>query len=97
MVFMNKDNKIPLILILVENSTYNRTDLKRRLYEDGLKEKKCELCGQGEEWNGKHMSLILDHINGVYNDNRIENLMILSPSEHSTLHHKGIKWKRRNY
>lgn len=36
-----------------------------------MKERKCEKCGQGEEWNGEYMSLILDHINGKHNDNRI--------------------------
>ena len=25
---------------------------------------RCELCGQGEEWRGRRMALILDHING---------------------------------
>lgn len=35
--------KTPLIEILVENSTYNRTHLKNRLYEEGLK-KKCVRC-----------------------------------------------------
>lgn len=85
MAFLSKENKIPLNDILKENSTYNRTGLKIRLYEDGLKKRKCELCGQGEEWNGKHMSLILDHINGVYNDNRIENLQIVCPNCNATL------------
>jgi hypothetical protein len=34
---------------------------------------------------GKKMSLILDHINGVYNDNRIENLRIVCPNCNATL------------
>lgn len=55
------------------------------MYDEGIKEKKCELCGQGEEWNGKYMSLILDHINGIYNDNRIENLRIVCPNCNATL------------
>ena len=46
--------------------------LKRRLYDEGLKQRACELCGQGEEWRGRRMSLILDHINGVADDNRLE-------------------------
>lgn len=85
MVFKNKDNKITLKEVLKENSNYSRGHLKERLYEDGLKERKCELCGQDEEWNGKHMSLILDHINGIYNDNRIENLRIVCPNCNATL------------
>lgn len=56
---------IPLDKILVEHSNYHRCSLKRRLYESGLKPRHCELCGQSEEWRGRPMSLILDHINGV--------------------------------
>ena len=70
----------PLEEILVENSNYSRSALKRRLYETGLKEPICELCGQGERWRGRWISLILDHINGVRNDNRLENLRIVCPN-----------------
>jgi hypothetical protein len=79
--------KIPLSEILVENSNYSRTSLKKRLYDEGLKERRCEMpgCGQGEQWMGKKMGLILDHINGIYNDNRIENLRIICPNCNSTL------------
>jgi len=78
--------KIPLSRILIENSTYsNGKNLKEKLYKEGLKEKKCELCGQGDIWQGKKMSLIIDHINGIHNDNRIENLRIICPNCDSTL------------
>lgn len=66
--------------ILVSDSTYARGHLKRRLYEAGLKERRCESCGQGEMWQGQRISLILDHINGQRNDNRIENLQIVCPN-----------------
>ena len=78
--------------ILIENSTYT-SHLKDRLYKDGLKKRSCELCGQDEEWMGKKMSLILDHINGINNDNRIENLRIVCPNCNATLdtHCRGNK------
>lgn len=83
--FTKKQIKIPTEQLLTENSNFSRTKLKERLYKEGLKERKCEICGQTEEWNGGHMSLILDHINGVYNDNRIENLRIVCPNCNATL------------
>jgi len=79
------NNKKNIFEILVENSTFSTTIIKKRLYEEGLKEKKCEMCGQSEDWYGKKMTLILDHINGNHFDNRIENLRILCPNCNSTL------------
>lgn len=89
-----KNVQIPLEKILVENSTYNRCHLKKRLYDTGIKKRICELCGQGEEWNGKKMSLIIDHINGIYNDNRSENLRIVCPNCNATLETHCGKNKR---
>ncbi|HEX3317209.1 MAG TPA: hypothetical protein VHR88_04275 [Solirubrobacteraceae bacterium] len=76
---------IPLERILIQGSTYNRSNLKRRLYRAGLKERACELCGQGEVWRGRPMSLIIDHVNGEATDNRLENLRIVCPNCAATL------------
>lgn len=78
--------RIELCDILIENSTYeNMSSLKKRLYNEKLKERKCEKCGQGEIWRGEKISLILDHANGIHNDNRLENLRILCPNCNATL------------
>jgi hypothetical protein len=77
--------RTPLDEILVEGSTFSRTCLKQRLYDEGLKEARCELCGQDDNWHGKKMGLILDHANGVRNDNRLENLRIICPNCAATL------------
>jgi 5-methylcytosine-specific restriction endonuclease McrA len=83
---LQKFNKIPIEEILVENSTYTWTsNLKNRLYDEGLKERKCEKCGQGELWLGEKISLIIDHINGINNDNRFSNLRILCPNCNAAL------------
>jgi len=89
--------KIKIEDILVINSTYNTTShLKNRLYKEKLKERKCEICGQDENWNGKHISLILDHINGIRQDNRIENLRIVCPNCNATLDtHCGKNIKKK--
>ena len=73
----------PLEDILVENSTYlNISSLKKRLISAGLLEYKCAECGLSS-WRGKPISLQLDHINGVHDDNRLENLRFLCPNCHS--------------
>jgi hypothetical protein len=83
--------KIPLSEILVSGSTYNTKNLKQRLYDEGLKDRICEKCGQDEWWHGEKMGLILDHINGNNTDNRLENLRILCPNCNSTLPTHGGK------
>jgi hypothetical protein len=89
-------NGIPLDEILVKHSTYSRGRLKNRLFEAGLKRRKCELCGQGERWRGRVMSLILDHINGVPDDNRLQNLRIVCPNCAATFDtHCGRNLPRR--
>ena len=85
---------------LIENSKCNRTLLKERLYSEGLKKRECELCGQTENWKGKKISLIIDHINGIWNDNRVSNLRIVCPNCNATLDthcgkHKSKKNKRK--
>jgi hypothetical protein len=75
----------PLAEVLVEKSTYPRKDVKRRLLAEGLKEPRCELCGQGEIWQGRPMSMILDHINGVRDDHRLGNLRMVCPNCAATL------------
>ena len=80
-----RDRARPLAELLVVDSTYSRGSLKQRLYTEGVKDRHCELCGQGEEWRGRHMALILDHINGIATDNRLENLQIVCPNCAATL------------
>lgn len=69
--------------ILVENSSYlNTVNLKQKLLKSNLLNYECSIC-KITEWENKPLSLQLDHINGISNDNRIENLRLLCPNCHS--------------
>ncbi len=76
-------NKIPLQEILVAHSTYKRIHLRDRLIQNHLLKYECAICGLGPEWEGKELVLTLDHINGVKDDHRLENLRFLCPNCHS--------------
>jgi Zn finger protein HypA/HybF involved in hydrogenase expression len=79
----NSKRKIPMSDILVENSSYARHNLKRRLLQENLLEYRCSCCSNTGEYNSSPLVLQLDHINGVNDDHRLENLRFLCPNCHS--------------
>lgn len=60
----------------------SRANIKRRLLAAGLLENRCEECGL-REWLGEPLTVQIDHINGVRDDYRLENLRMLCPNCHS--------------
>lgn len=69
--------------LFVSNSTTCRTVIKSRILKYGLIEYRCIKCGITDKWQGQSISLHLDHINGIPDDNRLENLRFLCPNCHS--------------
>lgn len=81
--------------LLVLGSVFQSYKLKKRLFEAGLKKKKCEECGWSKSSVDGRIPLELDHINGVSHDNRLENLRILCPNCHSLKPtHRGLNKKK---
>lgn len=70
----------PSNIYFVENSKTPRSLIKKRIIRDSLLAYKCHECGMGPEWQTKVLVLVLDHINGINNDNRLENLRFLCPN-----------------
>jgi hypothetical protein len=66
--------KYPNKVIFVKDSKFARHSVKKRILKENLIEYKCAVCHSEAIWCGKPMPLLLDHINGINNDNRLENL-----------------------
>ena len=77
-----------------ENSKHTRRVLRTHIIRHNLLPYVCACCGI-KEWNGKTLSLELDHINGINNDNRLENLEHVTKEVHALFHKEMNKNKKR--
>lgn len=92
----SEGSPIPLSDILVCNSTYtNMSKLKERLLREGLLEYKCELCGNQGFWQGKSLTLQLDHKDGNHFNNELSNLRLLCPNCHTQTETFGSRNSKR--
>lgn len=76
--------------LFYNGSKHNRVTIRRYIMAHNLLPYKCAICGT-TKWQGKTLSLELDHINGINNDNRLENLRFLCPNCHSQTSTYGAK------
>lgn len=80
---IRKAYKYNLDEIFIENSPVVRKIIRDYVVKFNLLEYKCVMCGNTGEWLGQKISLELDHINGINNDHRLENLRWLCPNCHA--------------
>jgi transposase-like protein/Zn finger protein HypA/HybF involved in hydrogenase expression len=94
----SKKNKKQDNEVFIEKSTYTRCSLKKRIIKNKLIKYECSKCGLVDKWVGEKISLQLEHINGINDDNRLINLTFLCPNCHSqTNTYAGKKLKITHY
>jgi 5-methylcytosine-specific restriction endonuclease McrA len=85
----------PLSEILRPGRAHNSANLKRRLINENIFAATCVVCGLAD-WMGTSIPLELDHIDGVRDNNSIENLRLICPNCHAhTPTYRGRNIKRR--
>ena len=90
--------ELSLEQVMTKDSSYNTNNLKRRLLKAGKLKNQCAICDMLPTWNGQSIIFQLDHINGVRNDHRLENLQIICPNCHSqTITFSGRNHKKRGF
>lgn len=67
----------------LENGITDATFLKRKIIEFSLIPYKCKECGLVDIWNNKPIKLQLEHIDGNWLNNSLNNLQFLCPNCHS--------------
>lgn len=87
-----KSSPIPLEELLSRNGS--RHYVKQRLLSAGILSNMCQICGISD-WLGRPLNVHIDHVNGVRDDHRLENLRMLCPNCHSQTDTYGAKNRLR--
>jgi hypothetical protein len=79
------EQRISVYAYLGTDKSIESKTLKKKLIEEGLKERKCECCGN-YLWVGVPIPLELHHKDGNHYNNNLDNLEILCSNCHSLKH-----------
>lgn len=66
-----------------EDYSITSSKLKKKVLNLNLLENKCSVCSLPPIWQGKPITLQLDHIDGNHDNNDLNNLRIICPNCHS--------------
>ena len=80
----------------IENSNASQRSLREMYRKNNYTEYVCSICGQEPTWQGKELTLILDHVNGINNDDRLENLRWVCPNCNQQLETTGSRNMNRS-
>lgn len=80
----NKKLEIESSGIIYPKGMYYGSDLAKK-YIAEINGNDCSICGVSNMWNNKSLVLVLDHINGIPDDWRIDNLRLVCPNCDSQL------------
>jgi len=87
-------NRKPDSEVFVVDSSHPRHRVKDRIIIQNLMSYVCSECSLKPIWRGRPLTLVLDHINGINNDNRLENLRFLCPNCNSQTKTFSLGYKR---
>lgn len=98
--FEDEIEKTKKILIREDNKIISQRRVKKYLIKKFGD--KCSICGI-EDWNGKPLMKILDHIDGDHSNNNINNFRLICSNCDSQLptykarNKNGVKWRKKYY
>jgi rubrerythrin len=93
----HSSNKLSASQILIKRNNNRRQDaykLRRALIESGIVYE-CEICKNNGVWNDKKLTLQVDHKNGDWQDDKLENLRFLCPNCHQQTSNFGSRPKTK--